>query len=148
MAISVRALQADDKPEWLGLWRGYVEFYECDVSDAVTETTFARLLDDAEPMTALVALDDDGRIQGLAHCVFHRNTWTDRDVCYLEDLFVCPTARHEGVGKALIEAVRDHATDLGCFRVYWMTRENNNEARALYDSITPVTSWVRYDLPL
>lgn len=148
MSITVRPLEAGDKPEWLGLWRGYVEFYQAEVPETVTETTFKRLIDNAEPMIGLVAMDDDGRVQGIVNCVFHRNTWTDKDVCYLEDLYVCPTTRGKGVGTALIQGVEAMARDKGCFRVYWMTHDHNADARALYDKIGQTTRWVRYDMPL
>ena len=48
----------------------------------------------------------------------------------------CPThpdARGKGVGRALTEAVYDHARAAGCTRVYWQTHETNHTAMRLYD---------------
>jgi hypothetical protein len=46
----------------------------------------------------------------------------------------------------LIQALARRGRDEKWFRIYWMTKRDNSTARKLYDSITPVTDWVRYDL--
>ena len=143
----VRDLAATDKESWLALWRGYITFYGANVPEAVTETTWRRLLDPASPMFSLVAEHRKGEVIGIVNCVLHLNTWTTRQVCYLEDLFVAPAARGKGAGRALIEAVGERMLAGNWFRVYWMTKTDNATARTLYDKITPVTGWVRYDIP-
>ena len=60
----------------------------------------------------LLALRDDAPV-GLAHYIFHRHGWHVADVCYLQDLFVAPEARGDGVGRALIEAVYAEADAAG-----------------------------------
>ena len=86
----VRDIFETDRTEWTPLWAGYLAFYESTLNSAVTDTTWARLLDSAEPMFALVAENDAGDLIGFVHCVLHRGTWAIGDFCYLEDLFVAP----------------------------------------------------------
>jgi GNAT superfamily N-acetyltransferase len=64
--------------------------------------------------------------------------------CYLEDLFVDPSARGSGAAKALILAVEEAARAAGAFRLYWHTQEYNAAARSLYDTITPRSSFIVY----
>jgi GNAT superfamily N-acetyltransferase len=52
------------------------------------------------------------------------------------------------VGRALIEKVVEFAKQKESKRVYWTTQEFNKTARVLYDSITPVSEFVQYRLPL
>ncbi|MET0183458.1 MAG: GNAT family N-acetyltransferase [Caulobacterales bacterium] len=141
--MNIRALAASDHVQWLALWRGYLAFYESDLAEDVTELTFQRLIDETEPMFALVA-ENQGCLIGFAHCVLHRGTWTRGDHCYLEDLFVQPDARGSGMGRALIQAVYAHADSLKCERVYWLTREDNATARALYDKVARVSGFIQY----
>jgi len=108
----------------------------------------ARLLDPAQPMIGLVACNAEDRPVALAHCVVHLNTWTEKPVGYLEDLFVAPEARCGGAARALIEALAERGRRDGWFRLYWMTKADNHRARALYDRVGRLTDWVRYDLPL
>ena len=146
--FTIRDLAARDKAAWLELWRGYCAFYQATVADAATETTWARLMDPAQPMLGLVACDAAARPVALAHCVLHLNTWTTQPVCYLEDLYVVPTARCTGAARALIEALAERGKREGWLRLYWVTKADNHRARALYDRVGQLTDWVRYDLPL
>lgn len=144
----VRPLKSSDQDAWLTHWRGYIAFYESSVSDEVTAETWRRLLDEGSPIFGLVAEDDTGTVVGIVNCVVHANTWFKGSICYLQDLFVSPQARGQGAGRTLINAVADEARKNGWGRVYWMTKANNQAARALYDKLAPEGGWVRYDLPL
>ena len=143
----IRALTADDYPGWLPLWRGYLRFYRGEVSDEVTLGTFRRLAGGLDGMTGLVAEDPDGtgRLAGLAHLVFHPSTWASQPYCYLEDLFVAPSARGSGLSRQLIDAVYAEADRRGAARVYWETQEYNGAARSLYDLVAHRTSFVVYE---
>jgi GNAT superfamily N-acetyltransferase len=141
--ISVRSLAPDERPEWEPLWRGYLAFYEAAQPAEATDILWARLHDPAEPMHALAALVD-GRLLGITHYLFHRSFWTVGDYCYLQDLFVAEGSRGSGLGRALIEAVADKALEAGANRVYWLTREDNHAARALYDKVAARSGFIQY----
>jgi GNAT superfamily N-acetyltransferase len=95
-------------------------------------------------MMALVATDEAGRAVGIAELVFHRSTWSPTGYCYLEDLFVAPGARGNGVGRALIEATYAEADRRRATRTYWTTQGKNATARALYDRLAQLTDFVQY----
>ena len=145
MAIRIRALAARDRSAWLPLFKGYIAFYKATVADEIIEATWQRLIEGASDFhVALVAVGDDDRPIGLAHILFHRSTWAMTHYCYLEDLFVEPTLRANGVGRALIEAVYRQADARGCARTYWMTQEFNYRARGLYDQMATKSPFVQY----
>src|SRR5262249_750106 len=96
-----------------------------------------------EPMFGLVA-ELDGRMIGITHCVVHRATWARESYVYLEDLFVAPDARNTGAGRALIEAVYARAEQIGAEKVYWLTAEANETARALYDRVAERSGFIHY----
>lgn len=139
----VRPVTAADFAQWLPLWTGYNSFYKRTLPDAVTRTTWARLLDPAEPMHALVA-ELDGQLLGLTHYLFHRATAMIEDSCYLADLFTGREARGRGVGRRLIEAVYDAARRAGCSRVYWQTHETNAVAQVLYNEVADRSGFIVY----
>jgi GNAT superfamily N-acetyltransferase len=141
--LTIRPLTAADRDAWLPLWQGYQDFYKTAIAPEVTAVTWARLLDPAEPMHALVA-EADGRLVGITHYLFHRSTWTAGDYCYLQDLFVSEATRGLGAGRALIEAVTAAAEAAGASRVYWLTAEDNHTARALYDRVARPSGFIQY----
>jgi GNAT superfamily N-acetyltransferase len=78
------------------------------------------------------------------HYLFHRSCWSVGDYCYLQDLFVAEEARKLGLGRALIEAVEKEARSAGASRVYWLTHETNEVARALYDQLAERPGFIQY----
>lgn len=139
----IRAALPSDEPAWRALWRGYCDFYQAELPDEVTQRTWKRILDPDSAVMCIVA-EVEGAVAGFAHCVVHENTWETQPVCYLEDLYVAPHARLGGVGRALIEWLRNAMRAEGWARLYWMTREDNAAARRLYDQFTQADGFVRY----
>jgi GNAT superfamily N-acetyltransferase len=140
---AIRSLKSGDRAQWDLLWSGYLRFYRQRVPIELTNRTFERLVDENRQPYGLVAYDGD-RVLGFAHYLFHPSTWSLTDICYLEDLFVDPTARGHGAGRALIHAVYAAADKVNAGSVYWMTQEFNADGRALYDTLAHRTSFIRY----
>lgn len=143
MPPTIRPLRPHERPLWELLWQGYLAFYETSVAPEVTDATWARLDDPAEPMHLLGAFDGE-RLLGIVHFIYHRSTWTIGPYCYLQDLFTAEEARGRGVGRALIEAVYERARDAGASRVYWLTHESNAVARSLYDRVADRPGFIQY----
>ena len=145
MPVTIRRLEARDKPAWQRLFKAYIAFYQATVGDDVVELTWQRLMA-GEPdfHLCLLAVDDTDTPVGLAHVLFHRSTWSATWYCYLEDLFVDPATRKQGVGRALIEATYAEADGRGCTRTYWTTQEFNYRARSLYDQVATKSPFIRY----
>lgn len=152
-AISIRPVTAADYDGWKPLWDGYSAFYgrvgATALAPAVTATTWARFLDPAQPVHALVAErgahgDGGGELVGLAHYLFHPATAQIAPSCYLSDLFTAEAVRGQGIGRLLIEAVYAAATAAGAARVYWQTHESNATARRLYDTLAENSGFLVY----
>lgn len=144
-SCTIRAALPADEPAWRQLWRAYCEFYRVQLADEVTDRTWKRILDPDSQVMCIVA-EVDGQIYGFANCVVHENTWEIQAVCYLEDLFVTPSARGHGIGAALIEWLRNAMRAEGWARLYWTTKSDNHGARRLYDRFARADGFVRYVL--
>ena len=143
---TIRDLMAEDEGDWRRLWTDYLAFYETARPESVYATTFARLLDPAEPMRGFVA-EADGAPVGLTHLIYHRHCWAEADICYLQDLYVDPDRRGQGIARALIEHVYGVADAAGAVSVYWMTQEFNYVGRILYDRVGVRTPFIKYQRP-
>jgi GNAT superfamily N-acetyltransferase len=145
--VQVRAVAREDFESWLKLWDGYNAFYGRHGGSAlareISNLTWSRFFDAYEPVNALVA-EQQGRLVGLVHYIFHRSTILIAPTCYLQDLFTSEAARGRGVGKALIQAVYAKAAEAGSPRVYWMTHESNQTAMHLYDQVAERTGFIQY----
>ncbi|GAB3268801.1 GNAT family N-acetyltransferase [Microbacterium sp. Root53] len=144
----VTELTDADRTAWQGLWEGYLDFYGSTLSPEVTDGTFRRLVEPEGPIRGALVRDDAGTPVGLVHWLSHPATWSLGEYCYLEDLFVSPEARGGGYGRALIAHVTEWARERGCAKVYWLTRDTNTTARALYDRVATDTGFMQYSIPL
>ena len=150
-SIEVRPVEPTDFDAWKPLWDGYNAFYGREGATAlrpeITQSTWRRFFDPAEPVYALVA-EEQGRLVGLTHYLFHRSTTRIELVCYLQDLFTDRSRRGRGIGRALIQGVYDRARANGITRVYWQTQASNTAGRLLYDKVARHSGFIVYSREL
>ena len=145
--MHIRPLNITDQKSWQQLGAGYLDYYQVELSQAVTQDVWRRLLDDAEPLHGFVA-ENEGKIVGFTHYFFHGTTWQPTSYCYLEDLYVDPSIRSSGAGRALIKAVKDAAKNEGSAKLYWHTDKQNETAQALYNKAATLSDYIRYEVKL
>ena len=144
---TIRPVRKSDRVQWQLLWDGYNAFYgragPTALPHEITHTTWTRFFDEQEPVYALVAEEND-RLVGFAHYLFHRSTTLIQSTCYLQDLFTEPDVRNRGIGRALIAAVRERAAAADSPRLYWQTHESNTAAMRLYDQVAEKSGFIIY----
>ena len=141
--IDIRRVQAADHAAWLPLWQAYLRFYDTQLPDAVSTSTWQRLLDRNEPTHSALAWQD-GKAVGMVNFIYHRSNWSIESSCYLQDLFVDAAQRGAGVGRKLIEFVYTTAKAEGCCKVHWLTHETNTTAIALYERIAERPDFIQF----
>ncbi len=141
--IDIRPVSANDHAAWLPLWQAYLRFYNTELPDAVTQSTWQRFLDPNEPIHAALAWAE-GKALGMVHYIYHRSNWSIENSCYLQDLLVVPEARGTGVGRLLIEHVYATAKADGCCKVHWLTHETNATAIQLYERIAERPGFIQF----
>jgi ribosomal protein S18 acetylase RimI-like enzyme len=82
----------------------------------------------------VVLLAGDGP-DGVLVLRLRPSLWERRLDAYLEELYVTPTARRRGLGRALVEAAMDHARRAGAVRMDLGTGMEDTPARALYERL-------------
>ena len=77
---------------------------------------------------------------------FSYSTWLGRNGLYMEDLYVTPTQRGTGAGKAMLKYLARLARDQGCGRFEWSVLDWNEPAIRFYESVGAAaqSEWVRY----
>lgn len=148
VSVTVRAVRASDEAAWREMWAAYCAFYEESLPEEVTANVWARMRDETGMISGVIAEGQEGVALGFANYVLHPHTWSDKTLCYLEDLFVRPEARGRSVGHALIGHLIATGQAQGWKRVYWHTNVENATARRLYDRFTPADDFVRYTVSL
>ena len=96
---------------------------------------------------ALVA-EEQGQVIGFALFFHNYRTFRGQPGIYLEDLFVLPTHRGKGHGKALLRELARLAVERGCSLLEWSVLNWNQPAIDFYRSLCamPMDEWTVYRL--
>jgi GNAT superfamily N-acetyltransferase len=89
-----------------------------------------------------------GQPAGFAVFFHNVSTFLGRPGLYLEDLYVRPHLRNQGIGKALLTRLARLAQDRHCGRLEWAVLNWNTPALHFYQSLgaTPNSQWTTYRL--
>ncbi|MFB4391271.1 MULTISPECIES: GNAT family N-acetyltransferase [unclassified Pseudomonas] len=146
-SVTLRPVGAHDHAAWLALWQAYLRFYQTELAEDVSLSTWQRLLDPSEPTNAALAWMD-GKAAGMVNWIYHRSNWSIENSCYLQDLYVDDTQRGLGIGRQLIEHVYATAKQAGCVKVHWLTHETNATAISLYEQVAERPGFIQFRKPL
>ena len=90
----------------------------------------------------------EGEIVGMALYFYNFSTFLGRAGIYLEDLYVKPSMRGSGMGKALLTRLARIAVEEGCGRMEWSCLNWNTPSIGFYKSLgaVPMDEWTVYRL--
>lgn len=142
--MTVRPLSREDYDQWLPLWRDNCEHK---VGDEVTRETWRRLIHPKEPVFGLIA-ENDGHIAGLLHYILHPTTGQIEPVCYMQDVYISPTHRRQGLARRLIWELQETGKAEGWARIYWLAQNSNEAAVNLYKTLGIRLDFGFYVLPI
>ena len=133
--------------QWLLLWQGYQQFYWVQLSNEVTRQTWSKLTDPQRPYIYGFAAVYQTKVVAIVHVIEHDSCWTLKPYAYLQDLYTLPDYRGIEIARLLIAQVYHTAQQRECDRVYWLTHEDNLQARQLYDRVAKRTGFIQYRSP-
>jgi ribosomal protein S18 acetylase RimI-like enzyme len=130
--IQVRQAKSEDAGEIARLLRDFnLEFLE-PTPELETLTGFVRRLLAAGEMAVLLAGDGP---DGLSLLRLRPALWTEGAEAYLQELYVVPALRGQGIGRRLLEETIGFARAAGATTIDLNTGETDTAARALYESM-------------
>ncbi len=146
MTVSVRTATTFDAQN---LYRMIYELatYEKETSSVkVTERDLENQLRQDNPPFGCLIAESGGVMCGFALYFYAYSTWEGSRTLYLEDLYVTPTFRGEGVGLALMRSLARVAADGDCKRFEWSVLNWNELAINFYQQLgaKPLSEWTRY----
>lgn len=140
--LAIRAAKRADAPLILRFVRELAAFEREPDAVVATEGMLERALFEEGAAEAVIA-ELDGAAVGFALFFHNFSTWTGAKGLYLEDLYVTPEARGQGVGGALLRHLARIAVERDCARFEWAVLDWNAPAIAVYDRLgaTSLDDW-------
>jgi GNAT superfamily N-acetyltransferase len=139
----IREAEPGDIPELLAMVRELADFEELAHLVECTEDDLARVLFGPDSFVRdTVALADDGTVAGHAMWFRTFSTFLGREGIWLEDLYIRPPYRRQGLAKSLLTDLRSRSDG----RVEWEVLEWNSDAIDFYQGLgaRPMAGWTRY----
>jgi ribosomal protein S18 acetylase RimI-like enzyme len=130
--IQVRRAATEDADEIARLLRDFNLEFEEPTPDVETLRGKVQELLEAGEITVLLAGEGP---EGLALLRFRPALWSAGLEAYLQELYVVPERRGNGIGRALLERAIDLARERGADGIDLNTGETDTAARSLYESM-------------
>ncbi len=131
------------------MFDAYRQFYG-QPSDVAGARTFLADRFAHDQSVIFIALDNEGQPLGFTQLYPSFTSTRMQRIFILNDLFVVPDGRRQGVGKALLAAATDYGRDAGAARLALSTAVDNLTAQGVYEA----NGWTRdeafysYNFPL
>lgn len=146
--LTIRPASAEDVALLLALFRELAEYEHLEHELKATETQLREALFGERPAAEAVIAERDGEALGYALFFPTFSSFLASTGVWLEDLFVRPANRGEGVGKALLSAVAAVVRERGGERLEWAALDWNELALGFYRGIGAQTmnEWITHRL--
>ena len=135
MSMLVRAAMREDIDVVIGFIRALADYERLADEVHLDRDVLDAHLFGAKPMAEVLIAELDGAAVGFALFFHNFSTFEGRPGIYLEDLFVDPSARGSGAGRALLQALARLAVERGCARLEWSVLDWNEPAIRFYESL-------------
>lgn len=135
MTLSIRPATPADLPLIAELIRELADYEKLAHEVRFDEAVLAAKLFVARPYAEVVIGELSGIPQGFALFFHNFSTFEGRPGIYLEDLFVRPSARGSGLGKALLSHLAALAVERDCARLEWSVLDWNAPAIGFYQAL-------------
>jgi ribosomal protein S18 acetylase RimI-like enzyme len=132
VTVDIRRATPADLDLVAPLFDAYRQFYACSPDPDLARRFLGDRLERGESVVFVAVADGEGvgfvQLYPTFTSIGARRAWI------LNDLFVAPGARRQGVGRRLMDAARQMAEEMGAAWLELATARDNDRAQALYRS--------------
>lgn len=149
LPTGVREARPEDVSTIVALVRELAEYERAAEQVVMTEVQLYHALFGIDPpASAFVVENGGGAVAGFALWYRTFSTWDGVPGIHLEDLYVRPTRRGNGLGRRLLVALARTARARGYSRIEWDVLRWNSPAIRFYESLeaAPQDEWLAYRL--
>ena len=141
----IRSIEIKDKVEWKKLYQGYADFYKVEITEQTLSTVWNWLHDSKHELHGL-GYEINNKIVAIAHYRRMPSPLKAKYIGFLDDLYVHPDFRGRKIGEEIINKLNQISQDEGWGLIRWITRNNNYNAKSLYDRVAKKSTWDVYEL--
>ena len=134
-SLTIRSVRPGEASLALEFVRELAEYEKLTHECVATEAMIDAALFGEQPRIFCEFAEWNGEAVGFALWCLNFSTFSGKSGLYLEDLFVKPEARKQGVGKALLFKLAEIARERGYGRMEWSVLDWNQLAIGFYEKL-------------
>lgn len=138
MSLAIHRARRDELPLVLSLIRELAAYEKLSHEVAATEAMIEAALFSDSPRLFCDIAEWNGEPAGFAVWFVNFSTFAGRFGVYLEDLFVRPQHRRNGIGKALLAYLAKECVENGWVRLQWAVLDWNTPSIEFYKTLGAV----------
>ena len=135
MDTAITKITSARVPELLKLIHELAKFERLEHEVEATVQSLRASFFSPQPVAGALLADCDGKLAGYAIYFFTFSSFVGRAGIWLEDVYVRPKYRQQGVGGALIRAIAQVGVERNCGRYEWTVLNWNEKALNFYHSL-------------
>jgi GNAT superfamily N-acetyltransferase len=135
IVLNIRAAQAEDVSKIFSLIESLAKYEKLSHAlvgnaEALKEHLFGK-----HPYADAIVAELDDDIVGYALFFYNYSTFLTKPGIYIEDIFILPEYRRQGIGKALLVRVAQIAVDIDAGRLEWSVLDWNQTGIDFYENM-------------
>lgn len=146
--FTIRPAAENDAGTILSLIKELADFEKLSHEVVATEDDIRRSLFGPHPFAEVLIGEYAGLAVSFALFFYNFSTFIGKPGIYLEDLYVKPEYRRQGLGRKMLAHIARLAKDRNCARFEWSVLDWNEPAIRTYDRLNakPMKEWILYRL--
>ncbi len=133
--MEIRCAQKKDLPQVIALCKEHAE-YEKEKYDPKNKLDLlSNSIFGQNPVLNCLVIESDNIVIGYATFTKQFSTWDANFYIYLDCLFIKEQARRKGMGKVIMEKVKEYGKTQNCNLIQWQTPDFNEKAIEFYNKI-------------
>jgi GNAT superfamily N-acetyltransferase len=148
LTVVIRPAEPRDAGMILTLIQELAEYERLADQVVATEASLHATLFGPQPAAAALIAESGGNPVGFASYFENYSTFLGRTGVYMEDVYVRPALRGQGIGQRLLVEVAKRTVARGCQRLEWAVLNWNTPAIGFYQRLgaEPLDQWTTYRL--
>jgi len=133
--MEIRFAQKKDVSQIIELCKEHADYEKVDYEHKNKTELLSNFLFEQNPSLKCLVVEQENVIIGYATFMKQFSTWDADYYIYLDCLFIKETTRGKGLGRLIMERIKEYAKTEDCSTIQWQTPDFNKKAIDFYHKI-------------
>ncbi|MEE9361106.1 MAG: GNAT family N-acetyltransferase [Cellulophaga sp.] len=139
LKMEIRFVQKKDLSQIIELCKEHADYEKADYERKNKSEVLSNFIFGKNPSLKCLVVEHENIIVGYATFMKQFSTWDAEYYIYLDCLFMKETTRGKGLGRLIMERIKEYAKTESCSVIQWQTPDFNKKAIDFYRKIGAIS---------